>query len=107
LSDERTIPAYLKHIAVLCAQRIDGLRIKGAQRQADAAMHFFLGASVGLEAAGHEKAANHIGAVTAMLISVRGMDEVRRLAAMATHNPQPARPAIVPEASDEAHHFPG
>src|SRR5258708_5271951 len=77
---ERTIPAYLHFIASQCVARIDGLPVKGPQRQADAALHFFLGASVGLEAAGRMNAAQHVATVAGMLIAIRGMPEVGELA---------------------------
>lgn len=79
-TEDRTVPAYLQKIAADCVARIDGLHITGPKRQADAALHIFLGASVGLEAAGRMKAALHVQTVAGMLIAVRGMDEVRELA---------------------------
>lgn len=61
-------------------ERVEYLGVSG--RKADSvALDVFVGAATGAELAGDADLANHIAAVAGLIISVRGMFEVRRLAA--------------------------
>lgn len=85
MTDIRKIPDYLAEIARAFKQRAEGLADAGiglgkGKRSADAALHFFIGATVGLRLAGQPKRADHVGMVAAMLIATRGLPEVIELA---------------------------
>lgn len=63
-------------------ERSDALGYKGV-KQHNALMDYMAGAYVALDAAGAKKDADHIGAVSAMIFSTRGMTEVRVMLAKA------------------------
>ena len=69
----------MREIAMRCVERCDALKYRG-KRADDFAIDFYCGACIGLRAADNA-AAGFIETYIAMVICVRGMFEVRRLAA--------------------------
>lgn len=62
-------------------ERHAALQLGNGKKADDAALHFFCGAACAFEESGQVEAAQHVGRVGVMIVSVRGMLGVRELAA--------------------------
>jgi hypothetical protein len=59
-------------LCIMCEARAKTQNIRGAQRRADYAMHFFCGAIQGLAAAGHKKDSDIVMQWTVFMLQTRG-----------------------------------
>ena len=72
----------LQQLCIKLVERADHLKLT-RKRADDEAVSFLAGAAIALALAGKEKDAQFVGQTLAMVISVRGMFEVRHIASQA------------------------
>jgi hypothetical protein len=74
------VSPVLKRIAVRCVARADGLGYRGKKRD-DFVLDYFVGAMAGIEATqGNTEDLHLLERVSALILSIRGFAEVKRIA---------------------------